>query len=365
MTRPILAHFFPKTQPLICARSFITKHGASLRALALCLGVMQILLPSPAAAWDETGHRLSASVALRYLNFDTQRELLTLLQQHPRYQQDFIDKMPSELVDAPPERQLSWLLGQAAYWPDIARGFNDSEREKYSRPSWHYIDGAWLRDSAKVQGNVYVNRPPAPEILGLAGSAITSERDADNVVTALDYNTRILANDEADAAQRAVALCWVLHLIGDIHQPLHSGSLYSAELFATGDRGGNAIRIGESNLHSIWDRAMRGADRQSRSLLYAATYEDLSGRESDWTLWLAESREILVPSVYNDALLGAIRSADSSGAERLPSQVLSDDYVAEMVSIASDRLGLAGLRLAIWFQNELPAAAPILSREPD
>ena len=164
----------------------------------------------------------------------------------------------------------------------------------------------------------------------------------------------MLADDNAEPAQRAVALCWVLHLMGDIHQPLHSGSLYSAELFATGDRGGNAIRVGESNLHSVWDRAMRGADKQSRSLLYAAKYEDLSGRESDWTLWLAESREFLVPSVYNDSLLAAIASADSSGAERLPNQLLSDGYVNEMISIASDRLGLAGLRLAIWFQNKLP-----------
>ena len=365
MTRSILAHFFPKTRPLSCAQSFITKHGVSLRALALCLSIIQILLPSPVAAWDETGHRLSASVALRYLDFDTQRELLTLLQQHPRYQQDFVGQMPTELADAPPERQLGWLLGQAAYWPDIARGFNDSEREKYSRPDWHYIDGAWLRDSANVQGNIYVNRPPAPEIRGADGSAIISERDADNVVTALDYNTRVLADDEAEPAQRAVALCWVLHLIGDIHQPLHSGSLYSAELFATGDRGGNAIRVGESNLHSVWDRAMRGADSQSRSLLYAATYEDLSGRESDWTLWLAESREFLVPSVYDDSLLAAITSADNSGAERLPNQSLSDGYVAEMISIASDRLGLAGLRLAIWFQNELPAEVPKTSRDPD
>ena len=354
MTRP--AYFFQFPTFLCSALSCVSLRLPFARALVVCLGVMQILLPGAAKAWDETGHRLSANVALRYLDFDTQRELLTLLQQHPRYQQDFVGQMPADLIDSPPERQLGWLLGQAAYWPDIARGFNDSEREKYSRPSWHYIDGAWLRDSANVQGNIYVNRPPAQEIQGVAGSAITSERDADNVVTALDYTTRVLADGDAEPAQRAVALCWVLHLMGDIHQPLHSGSLYSAELFATGDRGGNAIRVGESNLHSVWDRAMRGADKQSRNLLYAATYEDLSGRESDWTLWLAESREFLVPSVYDDSLLAAIASADSSGAERLPNQTLSDDYVNEMISIASDRLGLAGLRLAIWFQNELPPA---------
>ena len=153
MTRP--AYFFQFPTFLCSALSCVSLRLPFARALVVCLGVMQILLPGAAKAWDETGHRLSANVALRYLDFDTQRELLTLLQQHPRYQQDFVGQMPADLIDSPPERQLGWLLGQAAYWPDIARGFNDSEREKYSRPSWHYIDGAWLRDSANVQGNVY------------------------------------------------------------------------------------------------------------------------------------------------------------------------------------------------------------------
>lgn len=307
-----------------------------------------------ASAWDSTGHRLSASVALRYLDFDTRSSLLTLLQQHPRYEQDFLSQMPADLEDAPPERQLGWLLGQAAYWPDIARGLPDGEREKYSRPSWHYIDGAWLRGAAMQQGNVYINRPPSADIEGTAQSAVRQESQADNVVTALDYNTRLLADGNADAGARAVALCWVLHLMGDIHQPLHSGSLYSRALFETGDRGGNAIRVGDSNLHARWDQAMRGADDQARALLYAAAYEDFSGRESDWTQWLAESRDYLLPSVYSDAILDAIRLTEANGGDRLPSQALSEDYVESMVEIASERLGLAGLRLAIWFQNELP-----------
>ena len=99
-------------------------------------------------------------------------------------------------------------------------------------------------------------------------------------------------------------------------------------------------------------RDLHGVARRQRQMCIG----DSSGRESDWTLWLAESREFLVPSVYDDSPFSAIASADSSGAGRLPNQTLSDDYVNEMISIASDRLGLTGLRLAIWFQNELPPA---------
>ncbi len=311
-------------------------------------------LSSLASAWDSTGHRLSANIALHYLDFETQNSLLKILKQHPRYQQDFIDEMPQDLVGAPPERQLGWLLGQAAYWPDMARGLPEQVRTRYNRPSWHYIDGAWLRGAASVQGNIYINRPSAPDIIGAAGNSIKTEQQADNVVTALDYNTHLLTNAQTNPAERAVALCWVLHLIGDIHQPLHSGSLYSASLFRTGDRGGNAISVGEKNLHATWDQAMDGADEQTRRLLYEAAYEDFSGRESDWTEWLAESRDYLIPSVYNDTILDAIRLADSRGEMQLATQELSKNYVSDMVSIASERLGLAGLRLAIWFQNELP-----------
>lgn len=307
----------------------------------------------PALAWDSTGHRLSASVALRYLDADTRSSLRALLEQHPRYEQDFHSAMPAEIAAAESNVQLDWLLGQAAYWPDIARGFDESERAKYSRPSWHYIDGAWLRGAANIQGNLYVNRETAEAIMGPAAREIRTEADADNVMTALDYNTRVLADSALPASQRAVALCWVLHLMGDVHQPLHSGSLYSARLFETGDRGGNAIRIGDSNLHARWDQAMRGADDQAIDLLSAASNKDLSNRASDWALWLAESRSHLRPSVYSDAILDAIRLAETNSANRLPSQSLSDDYIANMIEIASERLSLAGLRLAIWFQNEL------------
>lgn len=324
-------------------------HSLALTGLLLSLSLLSL----PASAWDSTGHRLSASVALRYLDANTRASLRTLLEQHPRYDQDFRAAMPAELATAEPGEQLDWLLGQAAYWPDIARGFNDSERAKYSRPSWHYIDGAWLRGSANTQGNVYVNREPEGAILGPEAQKIVAEADADNVMTALDYNTRLLADPAIPASRRAVALCWVLHLMGDIHQPLHSGSLYSARLFETGDRGGNAIRIGDSNLHARWDQAMRGAESEASAMQADAVPRDFTGIDSDWSLWLHESRGLLRGPVYSPALLQAIETADQT-ATRLPSQDLDDAYVSEMVEIASERLGLAGLRLAIWFQNTLP-----------
>ena len=74
MTRP--AHFFHFPSYLCSALSLVSLCLPSARALVVCLGIMQILLPGAAKAWDETGHRLSANVALRYLDFDTQLSLI-------------------------------------------------------------------------------------------------------------------------------------------------------------------------------------------------------------------------------------------------------------------------------------------------
>jgi hypothetical protein len=64
---------------------------------------------------------------------------------------------------------------------------------------------------------------------------------------------RVLAADpRARAESRAVALAWVLHLVGDLHQPLHTSSRVTPE-HPEGDRGGNLVKLGSTSLHSVWD----------------------------------------------------------------------------------------------------------------
>ena len=103
---------------------------------------------APAFAWDSVGHRLSAAVALEFIEPDTAAELMNILRAHPRYQQDFINQIPGFIDRDNQEQVTQWLLGQAAFWPDIARGLPYEERARHHRSSWHYTDGAWIRDSA-------------------------------------------------------------------------------------------------------------------------------------------------------------------------------------------------------------------------
>ena len=312
----------------------------------------------PAAAWDAVGHRLTAAIALSYLSQERQQQLVALLQQHPRFQADFAAAMPAFVQRGDAASQATWLLGQAAYWPDLARGLPEPERRRYNHPEWHYIDGAWVRDGASTQGNVYVGRSPLPDIAGAPATAIQTPSLADNVMTALDYNTRVLADPGQAAPERAVALCWVLHLMGDIHQPLHAGSLYSARLFAEGDRGGNGIPTDTGTLHARWDGALAddGIDDSLDTILTQLNgfnRPQIAGVDSDWSQWLNESRGLLLSLVYPDTTRQAIAIADTSGTE-LDRLRLDDGYVQTMQRIARQRLGLAGIRIAIWLENSLP-----------
>ena len=74
--------------------------------------------------------------------------------------------------------------------------------------------------------------------------------------------------------------------------------------------------------------------------------------ESDWTTWLNESREVLLSVVYSDEMKTAIIAADRSRQPLTP-MTLDETYINQMQRIALQRIGLAGLRMAIWFENEL------------
>lgn len=324
--------------------------------------LLSLFISAPAMAWDSTGHRISAAVALEFLEADVIAELMTILAGHPRYQDDFISEIP-DFINRNNEDALNrWLLGQAAYWPDIARGLPEVDRERFNRPWWHYIDGSWVRDSAAFQGNVYVDIPEGSLISGKIASDIALENDVSNVVTAIDYNSRVLVNVDLPLTDRAIALCWVLHLMGDIHQPLHAGSLFTASLFETGDRGGNALPVAvqnsESNLHALWDSALAGGGvaEETPQVVAAVTSSSSASAmdvESDWTQWLNESRQILRSVVYTPNIVAAIRTADRDGTQLSP-QHLSPEYISSMREISRQRLGLAGLRMSIFFSNELP-----------
>lgn len=309
-----------------------------------------LTLPSLSQAWDATGHRLSVYVAYQALTAAQRDYWLEILTHHPRYDLDFADAMPEAIRDESREQQSRWLLGQAAVWPDLARGLPDTIRPRYNQPDWHWINGAWVRDEAPTQGNVYIDTTPLPDIQGAPSHNSEHASHASNVLTALERAHWQLEH-ETDAAQKAVALCWLLHLIGDIHQPLHTGSLVSAQLFPDGDRGGNAIRTPGSNLHAVWDQALRGPALND-SLRTLDTLAAGLPRPQAFapTRWLHESRSILLQKVYPDSVIDSVRLSENTGS-RFDTVTLRNSYDADMKQTAAIRLAEAGVRISTTLAN--------------
>jgi hypothetical protein len=130
------------------------------------------------------------------------------------------------------------LFMQAARWADDIR----MRDKQYHRGNWHYI-----------------NWPFKPE--GQPASVQIREPEPVNILTALAENESVVKNN---GEQRAVALAWLFHLVGDIHQPLHTAQQFIVE-YPQGDRDGNEIcvRVTEAgqpmDLHRFWDGVITSA----------------------------------------------------------------------------------------------------------
>jgi hypothetical protein len=201
--------------------------------------VVVILVPGNAYSWSAGGHRIVAFIAYKQLPEATRTKLVKILKAHPQFDSRFQrpDSVREEDYDA-------WLFTQAAVWPDLIRG-----NEKYHHATWHYINQPFYLSSADETAlnnklNVNLSRD-------LPVDAETAEL---NVVQAMKLCKKKLADTTVPDKEKAVYLCWLFHLVGDIHQPCHSTALFSKRRFRSGDRGGNQIRTKQSkNLHSYWD----------------------------------------------------------------------------------------------------------------
>jgi hypothetical protein len=174
------------------------------------LSLLLALQSLAAFAWGPTGHRVVARVAERHLSEAAARGVAGILG--------------------------SESLVQAATWPDEIR----SDPAWGQAAPWHFVS---LDDDES-----YETAPKSP---------------GGDVVEAIGRFTRVLQDPRAEAARKIEALRFLVHFVGDVHQPLHVGR--------RDDRGGNAIQVawfGEStNLHAVWDEKIIESEKLSFSEL--------------------------------------------------------------------------------------------------
>jgi len=279
--------------------------------------------PAFAPAWDASGHRAVAAIAWEHMTSHARARAVAVLMHGPQ-RAGLAALRPRQGTDAERDRGL---FMNAATWADIVRATGHSW-SVYNRPPWHYADFAWdVKNGVPhdLQGPDAIN----------AGERITAFR-------------AVLADPTAPDTTKALALAWLLHLVGDIHQPLHCSSrVTSRDPLPQGDRGGNAFLLdAHRNLHGYWDGILEQAvafKPHEDSMSYARRAADrieqahagasLGGRaaSTDVPAWEQEGLHLAQTVVYDSVRRGAVPSSA---------------YKRKALAVSEERMALAGHRLA-------------------
>ncbi|MEN7343327.1 MAG: S1/P1 nuclease [Pseudomonadota bacterium] len=240
----------------------------------------------PAHAWGKTGHRVTGAVAEFYLS----------------------DEAKAAIADILTDEDLA----EISTWPDFYRSSPEEFWRRTAGP-FHYV--------TVPEGKNYsdVGAPP--------------QGDA---VSALEGFAKTLKDPDATREERLLALFFAVHIIGDLHQPLHVGN--------GTDRGGNQFTVvwfdKVTNLHSVWDTDL--VDHEQLSFTEYTTWlvrklnDDVveAWSDPDPLVWVAESAEIR-DTIYPE------------GADRR----LRWDYFYAHRDTVRQRLAQGGVRMAAWFNE--------------
>lgn len=202
--------------------------------------VLLCVFAFPAFAWNDAGHKLIAYIAWQKMTPQARENANKLMMAAP--EDSDIGNYFAFDSRSVASRQIEQFIILST-WPDIVRDNKmPVRRAKYHRGGWHYSD-IFFRE---------VNGQPV---------IATDVKDADeNAVERLHVLGKVLADTTKTDAERVIAMAWMLHIVGDVHQPLHSVARVT-EQEPKGDQGGNLVELTpkgtprdkQENLHSYWD----------------------------------------------------------------------------------------------------------------
>ena len=298
--------------------------------------VTAALLALPASAvWDTAGHRTVAAIAWEHMTPRARARAVELLLHGPALA-NFAALRPAPPAQGSEAERDRALFLNAATWADLVRN-SDQAWHVYHHATWHYADFYW---------DVENGRPH--EIPGAGPDSV----NAGERVLAF---RALLADSTAPDTTRAVALAWLLHLVGDIHQPLHCSSRVTSEdALPRGDLGGNTFVLDAGhNLQAYWDEILDrliASDPGEDSIAYATRMarriERIHPRASlatpaastDVVGWEREGLHLAQTVVYAGVTRGEPPSAT---------------YQAQALTVAERRIALAGYRLAALLNDAL------------
>jgi hypothetical protein len=326
----------------------------------LCGVLCVALSTSRAVAWNSPGHEIIALIAYEHLDEATRAKAVELLRAHPRFHDHFESFMPKEISRGGVRDQDRWIFAHASTWPDLVRtskgAVNRQDVSEYSRPWWHFInEPVFLNDDERrqLEREIKVNRRREPPQ--------SDDDEYMNIVQAIKNSARIVRDASAPKEKRSVHLCWILHLVGDSHQPLHSVALYTTRRFRGGDHGGNYLDYQHSwDLHGFWDEQISTDEPYETHHVLAleldrnkklAEFGKKAAAVLEADAWIDESVELAKRNAYTKEVLAKVAARE--GHSHLGPLDLPATYKIEAETIAERRAVEAGHRLAGAVQKVL------------
>ncbi len=273
-----------------------------IRTLLAAVTLLASLIATPALAYWEYGHETIASIAYKNVKPETRRAIDRLLAKQG-------------LLETPtcPAKTIE----QASVWADCIKPLGARFSYAYN---WHYQ-------------NVNICKP-----FTLKGNC----PDGNCVSAQIERDVKLLQDKTVPAREKVMALAFLVHFVGDLHQPLHAGD--------KGDLGGNRAKSDYGiygperlNLHSIWDGWLAERAISTPPPLVIAYAEPeraamMAGTVEDWS---RENWEVARDSAYASAFGGDPCRAD------LPERgKLDDAAVNKLVPVMRQQITRGGLRLA-------------------
>jgi S1/P1 nuclease len=318
--------------------------------LLLCVFV------APAYAWNDFGHMTVAYLAYQKLTPAARDRVKALLRLNPNHDK-WVAAVPAGMDQDLVVFMLAatWadeIKGDPGYTPDGSAGGNRPEGspdpnrntgfdDKLMHKYRHFIDQPFSTDGTPTSG-FQIPFPNAKDSIALFRGVIASS-DPDD--------------------KKAYDLSWLLHLVGDVHQPLHGCTRLTSALLE-GDDGGNKVKLHctgcPSNLHSFWDDVLGTTTRlttppEEKGLPDAASIRAVvafgktvrkpkaaDAQKTSEADWIQESFEAAQQKAYPSLAAGANGSFSVTAG-----------YTKSAKALAKKRVALAGVRLANLINTEL------------
>jgi hypothetical protein len=316
------------------------KKTSRITALTLLLVV---LLSVPAYGWSDTGHMAVAMVAYKKLTPQTRTRVDALVRLNPRFT-IFSGMIPSHTSPAN-RRMMLFML--AATWPDTIKGDGHHHADGSAGGNIPPTDGTAARnigysDTAMHKYWHFIDRPFSPDNTPLEDPPVP------NAETQIAAFREVLASNQADAL-KSYDLVWLLHLVGDVHQPLHCTARFT-HTQTHGDDGGNGVSVkdGTTNkrLHAFWDGLLGTTNNPVEVVMVGSSLPAAPAPQAndlDASHWITESFEAAQATVYRMPPIGV-------GAGPF---TITSTYRNTAKALARKRVALAGARLANILNQEL------------